>query len=313
MDDWSEDIGRRFFGSFHLEKIPISHSRSPDCFITLRRDDPPSIFEVMRSFKVQRGICHSDGDRLILEVDGSVIFIDSELPGNATVWFGSSDHARRPGLIENVLSYLLPAALRRCRLYEIHAAGVVEPDSGTGFLLIGESSSGKSSLTVRLAGSGWKYLSDDMVVVNATNADVEAIALRRVFSVSPSSIAPCELPRLAEALGRTVRSHPDKRRLEPSIVFPGKFIETCSPRVLCFLSIEDREESRLLPISHSAAMIRLMKHCAWSCYDESGAHTFIETLGKLVRQTRCYTLSSGRDILAQPSLSAKILGEAVCN
>jgi len=265
----------------------------------------------MRSFEIQRGVCYSDDAKLILLIDGSYILVDSELPGNATVWFGSSDHAKHPGAVANVLGYLLPAALRRCRLFEIHAAGVVEPDSGTGFLLIGESSSGKSSLTIRLAGAGWKYLSDDMVVVSDTGDEIEALALRRIFSVSPTSVAPCELPRLAEALGRTVRSHPNKRRLEPSIVFPGKFTASTVPSVLCFVSIQEKERSEIIPISQPDAMIKLMKHCTWSCYDELGAHTFLKTLGRLVGQARSYELSAGSDILAQPSLPAKLLGELV--
>ncbi len=240
-------IGRNFFQGFYLKPVSDDTGQTADCTITLKTEAPPLVPSGAREFEIQRGVCFADGTRMVLLVDGSQIEIEPEFPGRVSVWFGHTDHARHPVAIVNVLSYALPAALRRCTLYEVHAAGLIEPLSGTGFLLVGDSNSGKSSLTVRLANAGWKYLTDDMLVI----------------------------------------------------------------KVLCFLSISKNQNSIIKEISQSDAMIKMIKHCAWSSYDEIGAAAFLKTLGRLVGQSRCFRLSAGLDFLEDPLLPGKVLSELV--
>jgi hypothetical protein len=248
---------------------------------------------------------------MVLLVGGSQIDIGPEVPCRVSIWFGQTDQARHPVAIVNVLSYALPAALRRCTLYEVHAAGLIEPLSGAGFLLVGDSNSGKSSLTVRLANAGWKYLTDDMLVIKDEESGVKALALRKLFSIAPSSIAASGLSQLNSALGTTVNSDRGKRRLEPSNAFPGRFEAECTPQVLCFLSISKKQNSAVTEISQSDAMIKMIKHCAWSSYDEIGAAGFLKTLGRLVGQARCFQLSAGLDFLEDHLLPGKFLSELV--
>lgn len=55
----------------------------------------------------------------------------------------------------------------------IHAAGVVDPVTKNGWLLCGDSHSGKSTTTANLIKAGWSYLSDDYVVLRRAGEDVE--------------------------------------------------------------------------------------------------------------------------------------------
>jgi len=304
-------IGRNFFQGFYLKPVSDDTGHTADCTITLKTEAPPLVPSGAREFEIQRGVCFADGTRMVLLVDGSQIEIEPEFPGRVSVWFGHTDHARHPVAIINVLSYALPAALRRCTLYEVHAAGLIEPLSGAGFLLVGDSNSGKSSLTVRLANAGWKYLTDDMLVIKDEQSEVKALALRKVFSIAPSSIAASGLSQLNSALGTTVNSDRSKRRLDPSNAFPGRFEAKCTPQVLCFLSISKNQNSVIKEISQSDAMIKMIKHCAWSSYDETGAAGFLKTLGRLVSQARCFQLSAGLDFLEDPLLPGKVLSRLV--
>src|SRR5207248_1139507 len=124
--------------------------------------------------------------------------------------------------------------------------------------------------TLRLAESGWRYLSDDMMVLHETAAGLEARGFRRLFAVAEPSIAGSSLPRLAEALSRPVIAQPHKRMLAPEIIFPDSRAERCDPRVLFFPRVMDAEQTSIVPIQARAAMQRFVRYCPWATCD---AHT----------------------------------------
>ena len=105
----------------------------------------------------------------------------------------------------------MPAALRRLGLYDLHAAALIEPESGAGFVFPGVSGSGKTSLSIRLAAAGWRYLSDDMLAAAECEGGVEVLPLRQPFQTDDAALAGCPLPRLEEALGVSVPNDPEKR------------------------------------------------------------------------------------------------------
>jgi serine kinase of HPr protein (carbohydrate metabolism regulator) len=69
------------------------------------------------------------------------------------------------------------------RLYGLHA-GAVER-AGTSLLIVGNSGCGKTTTAVVLVRSGWRYLSDDAVLLCAQDGAVEALAFSRGFSCTP--------------------------------------------------------------------------------------------------------------------------------
>jgi hypothetical protein len=71
----------------------------------------------------------------------------------------------KPRMVQrNFWAFGLLKLLRPLGLFSLHAAGVVAP-KGLGVLIIGASGSGKSTLTLTLIRQGWKYLSDDAVLL----------------------------------------------------------------------------------------------------------------------------------------------------
>jgi ABC-type polar amino acid transport system ATPase subunit len=57
-------------------------------------------------------------------------------------------------LLARVGSFAVCAALRRYGLFDLHSAGVVEPESDSAVLIVGPSGSGKSTLALQLVNSG---------------------------------------------------------------------------------------------------------------------------------------------------------------
>lgn len=308
LDSLSAKLATDFFSEFHFTPVPAHPEDNISYTIRVRSGEPlPPTPPGLEMFEVAYGHCHTDGIKYYLYVEDSLIVIGPRDSRVMDVWLGESPHARRPTSLVNVMSYAMEGALRRCSLYQLHGGGVIEPESGTGVLIIGASGRGKTTLTMQLAGSGWHYLTDDSLILNERAGVIEARGTRRVFAVTEKTIHACESPQLIEALGAPVMSDPGKRRLEPGVAFPGSLAESCIPEVLFFVSISGDAQSRIASLSRGEAMTRLIKFNPWASYDTSEARGHLRALGELVKQCRVYTLDSGLDILNEPDRAASLL------
>jgi hypothetical protein len=209
FDEWSAQLVSRFFSGQLLKLSSPPASVIAHHTIEVRTETPPAFARSgLQTFEVFSGQCYTDGESSYLTVDDSLIHTGTLASQLTTVWIGSTAHARRPLSLSNVMSYAMQAALRRCGLFPLHAAGLIAPVQEKGLLIIGESGSGKSTLALQLAAAGWRYLSDDSIALTE-NADEDADAadgmvtahgLRRRFAVTDRSLAACALPRLSKAM-----------------------------------------------------------------------------------------------------------------
>lgn len=294
--DWATHLAETFLSGLHLSPSVAHHSATAHLRLKIMTEPPPPLPIEMQRFKVPGGICYKNHQSYYLEVKGSRVAVGEKDSKQVAVWLGYNAHARKRSSLLTVMAYAMPAALRRIGLYDLHAAALMEPASKCCFVFPGTSRSGKTSLSLRLAASGWHYLSDDVVVVSEGKKGVEARGLRRPFQTSSDSLGGCELPRLDAALSVAIPNDPEKRRLDPEILFPGQFAASAKPRVLCFPVITGERESRLAETSKADAMMHLVGMCPWSNYDTSSARDHLRVLGHLVRQCQTYTLHAGRDI-----------------
>jgi hypothetical protein len=246
-------------------------------------------------------------DTLLSEVEDSIIHIGAPEERLVEVWFGVSEHAKHPIALVNAFSYGLQAALRRAGVFDVHAAGAVEPGSQAGALFVGASGSGKTTLTLRLTEAGWLYLSDDMVVLRKSAEALEAEGLRRLFAVADTSVVGSSRTKLNAALGATVASDPSKRRLEPEAVFPENRAISCRPQALFFPRVVETMETTVKEISSREAMQQLVRHCPWATYDTYSAPNYLRVLARLANQCRAYELMAGRDLLLQPERASDLL------
>jgi hypothetical protein len=297
-----------FFRGFQFTKTPQPTARAAgSCVIEFQKGTPPPLPHGLQTFKVPHGHCLTDWKSYFLAVDDSRVDILPPSRARVSVWLGDTPRARHPVALANVICYAVQAALRRCQLYDFHAACLAEPTTGSGFLFAGPPNSGKSTLTVRLVMSGWQYLTDDMVVLDATAEGVSARGLRRSFAVTSEALEGFDLPRLDEALGTTIPSDPRKRFLNPKLVFPGGRVTSCRPRVLCFPQITGEASSRVEPLGHREAMSLLIKYNPWAGYDMNAARDHLRALGRLVSQTRTLRLLAGDDMLRDAGRAAELL------
>lgn len=298
-----------FLGRLHLKPIAGEEAGAFDYTLSLSCDKPPTVPSRLESFEVQRGLCRTDWQSYYLLIDESLILVHPPPKNVAEVWIGETTHARHPVALANLMSYAIQAAMRRIGLYELHAAGVVEPTRGLGALFIGNSNCGKSMLTVGLTHKGWGYLSDDMLLLSENQGEIAARGVRRHFSISPHIAEGWKLPGLKDALGGPIPSDPLKRQLDPGIVFPKSHIESTIPKALFFPSITGDAETRLEKLSQSRAMMNLVTACAWARYDKTVAGDYLQVLANLARQSKSWTLYAGRDMLEQPGYAAALLSE----
>lgn len=304
--DWESQWVTSFLKGFHLVHT-LAPVDQPSITLSVRRAPLPIIPPGAQSFAINRGDCYTVGGHYFLAVDESLIHISVPENRLVEVWFGVSEQARHPVALVNAFSYGLQAALRRAGVFDVHAAGAVEPLSQAGALFVGASGSGKTTLTLRLTEAGWLYLSDDMVVLRETPTALEAEGLRRLFAVADTSVVGTSSTRLSAALGPPVASDPSKRRLEPETVFPESRAASCQPRVLFFPRVVASDATTINKIGARAAMEQLVRHCPWATYDTYTAPGYLQVLARLANQCRAYELAAGRDLLLQPELAAGLL------
>src|SRR5262249_12499359 len=147
--------------------------------------------------------------------------------------------------LARVTSFAVCAALRRFGLFELHSGGVILPNTEAGVLIIGPSGSGKSTLTLQLASAGWGYLSDDEVLLSATDGQVEARGFRRFFAL----------------VGAPTSTYKDC--FEPA----GTRIQQTVPRFLLFTAVSGASETKLHELTQAETMARLIRACPWATYD----------------------------------------------
>ncbi|HEX8557024.1 MAG TPA: hypothetical protein VF668_02925 [Pyrinomonadaceae bacterium] len=302
--EWASRFAEGYLSGLHLTASPHGDEHSPDQTIQIGAGPRPAIPSGMYVFEVPGGFCHAGGGGYFVDLGYALVTVRGGDDKTVSVWVEGGVGARA---LITVMAYAVPAALRRCGLFDLHAAGMVEPSGERGFIFPGKSGSGKTTLAMRLGAAGWRYLSDDMVLVSGGAGGLEVRGMRRLFQASAETLAGHELPLLREALGITVPSSPDKRCVDPATLFPGQFNSSASPRVLCFAEVTRSPESRIEPIGKAEAMSRLLALCPWARYDVVAAREHLEVLSGLARQCETWALSAGRDLLSDPLKASNML------
>jgi hypothetical protein len=308
-DDWGARWAEQFIAAWRLERVAAGTDLEAACTLAIRRGTPPAVPSGYRRFEVPHGFCYTNQETSYLIVGRSAVIVRPTPARLIEIWVEEAPGAQSTVALARLFFYGAHAALRRCGLYELHAAGVLHPSDGTaGALIIGASGSGKTTLAVRLAQSGWRYLTDDLILLcKRAGGAVEARGLRRVFSLTETTLAACDPPRVGEATQAPRDFDPDKRRLEPQVMFPTGFVEGCVPRTLFFPSVTEEAASSVVRLAHHEALAQLLRLCPWSCYDAPVAHQYLRVLSLLAKQSNAYQLNSGRDILQQPDLASELL------
>ncbi len=259
---------------------PISFpDRSPDIQISFSCEETPQrIPRNLDRFEIaEGGKCYTDASGLYLELGGPVVHLENGDTVSVEVSFAELPRLGDP-LFGRAASFAVCAALRRYGLFDLHSAGVIEPESRDGVLIIGPSGSGKSTLALQLAQAGWSYLSDDELLLSLRDGVVEARGFRSFFAVRAASA-------------------PLRHCFEPAAVFESKRVQQALPKSLFFIALNGESQSSFSKLTQAETMQRLIRACPWATYDTSVAGANLELLSTLARQAKGFDLSAGRDLL----------------
>ena len=226
------------------------------------------------------GRCYTDGGDFYLVLRDSVVHLVSGTPVTVNVSLARLPNPEDP-LLATIASFAVCAALRRFGLFDLHSAGVVNPSSGKGILIVGSSGSGKSTLALQLTSARWPYLSDDLLLLSLVDGEVHARGFRKFFAVS------------------TQGDSRFKTCFEPDITFGGSRWAHASPGLLLFIRLNGEEKTRLSKLTQAETMMRLIKACPWATYDTYIAGANLEVLSALARQATGFNLSAGCDLLVR--------------
>ena len=296
------DIVSQHFAAWHLEPIEEHPPTSPQITISISRGPAPAHPEHLESFAVAHGgICYADESSYFFVIKGSVVEANSSTP-RVQVWLAAN--CLNDGVATSTVIFnATVTALRRCGLYDLHAAGVVKPDGG-GVLVIGPSGSSKSTLATQLAVAGWKYLSDDTLLLYESGNAIEARALRRVFALTTETFDAFDNLRMPAPT--VAPFDPLKLRFEPDAVFPRGFALSCRPTALFFSQVT-KQDSTTRELSSADTLKQLLRMCPWACYDKSTARRHLKVLSDLARQARGFDLAVGPDLFGQPEKTSSYL------
>lgn len=263
---------------------------------------PPAANEVLRA-EGFRGL--EAGDDFYL-TDGASLLRLQAARGQADARLAPGFFDKPPFFQSRFWAFGLLKLLRPLGLYILHAAGVVAPD-GTALLIVGESGCGKSTSTLGLIRQGWRYLSDDAVLLRLRQRGVEALALRKRLCVDAEAA-----PRFADLpLGEevSVGSGRRKRRVLIGEAAPGRRVSGCRPRVLLFPRIAERSRSALRPLDRLEGLERLLAQSGPQLFDRPTMARQLECLKTLLQQTASYELAAGRDLHRRPEKLADLLSD----
>jgi hypothetical protein len=273
--------------------------------IELSREAAPPMPRGAAAFAVHHGQCFSEDGLWYLSTSDSWMRVHPPAMRRVEVWIGAETE-RSSTAFARLLFYATQAALRRCGLYELHTAAVIPPGRDDGVLFIGASGSGKTTLAMRLTAAGWSNVADDLVLIRDGSPAAEAFAFRRVFAATETTLEAYPTPGVEEATREPSAFEPSKRRLDPEVLFPGRFAASCTPRVLVFPVITGRAESETRPIAASDALTRLLKMCPWASYDTAVARPHLSALASLARQCASYALLAGTDLLYDAQAAVRL-------
>ena len=188
-----------------------------------------------------------------------------------------------------VLTILLIEVLKRHGRYSLHAAAFSE--NSQAILIIGDSGTGKSTLSIALVRAGFDYLADDMVFLARRADGMAAQGLAEDIDVSDQTIG--FFPELNDLLRSPRTEGFPKRQVRVDQMYGARIVRESRPAAIVFPCISKNPTSTVTPIDSDEALMRIVPNVLLTQPRASQAH--LTALADLVKQTHCYQLDTGRD------------------
>lgn len=201
---------------------------------------------------------------------------------------------------------------RSANCHMLHANALLPPDPAAtgGVLLVGDCGSGKTTLTMSLLAAGWRYVTDDSVLLQSTAAGAMGHAVRRGFAATQQTVA--AWPWLAPALATGIELNRWKTLVDLDGLFTGRYVPDCRPGFIVFPTIANAPQSTLHPLSTMETFTTLIgQPRSGLLVEQAAAPQLLKLYQTLAGQCRGYQLSSGIDVFQEPARVSELLLQRV--
>ncbi|HYM91072.1 MAG TPA: hypothetical protein VEW91_05510, partial [bacterium] len=235
-------------------------------------------------------ITYDDGVRVRCDAGRGHVWVSVLQPRAGNHWLASH------------LFFTIPFVeiLKRRARYSLHAAGLCV--DGQALLLPGPSGSGKTTLAVALMQAGFDFLGDDMLFLAERPEGLSVLAFPDELDIAPETGA--LLPAVRHRVGSAPAGGTAKHRVPAEDLQASASVWECRPRVLVFPRVAHSNESTLTRIDAQEALLELASNILLTEPHACQAH--LDILGRLVRESVCYRLETGRDFDRLPRLLRRL-------
>ena len=250
------------------------------------RPSPPAGRPTLKLFGVA---CHVDdaASRATLSTAGGGAWGTVDLAGcRAELRVGDADAPDVEPEVYTMATVAAALLLGRLDRALVHAAAVVGPD-GRAWLLAGDTHAGKTTTTANLLNAGWRYVSDDHVVVSRGGDG------RLMVEGWPRRFHLDEGWADGRPVGR--RGETDPRRL-----WPGMWLRSAPLAGLLFPRVSAVEPTLPEPIAPADALARLLRQTPWLLADRARTPRLL-ALARSVAEMPAYSLRLGLDTYRSPA------------
>jgi hypothetical protein len=211
--------------------------------------------------------------------------------GDAWIDIVESTVPRRDGDVSSALTLCTALLMNRLERTLVHAAAVAPP-GGAAWLLVGDTHAGKTTTTATLMAAGWEYLSDDHVVLSATERGPMVEGWPRTFHLDAGW-----------RTGAPMRSRID---VDPRQLALSRWRTTAVLGGILFPSVVANAPTHLEPMSAAQALTGLVRQSPWLMADARAAPSALALL-TAAAQLPVRRLCLGFDTFNQPAALAHCL------
>ena len=180
---------------------------------------------------------------------------------------------------------------RRDGRYHMHGGTAVDRQ-GRGWLLAGNSGTGKSTTIALLASRGWQIGTDDIAFLTAAEDRAAILGFRSPIALRPGGYG------LLNCEGGISLTRRGKTGFEPEDL-GGSWRPSVEPDLVVFTSLGG-DRTRLEPMAPKAAMRALLQWSPWVMFETTAAQEHLDLLARLGRQARCYQATLAPDLFSAP-------------
>lgn len=196
--------------------------------------------------------------------------------------------------ISDIVMNFLSMYLLRRKIFCVHAAAVSKDNIG--FLFPGRSGSGKTTISISLVKSGYKFLSDDYPLLRSNDSNFEILAFPQRLKIRNDT-----LKQYSELIAYAKKKKINRVRpfIDISEVFLGCLTEKVEAVFLVFPNLTNSLKTSYLKISKKEALKKLLPcmYDPFSNFEPSVAlrKLIFEFAYDLVNKAECFNLFLGKN------------------